>query len=169
LTDNTWEEESNVYSETAINKFVSTCAKQYHKRPSKSILKSQQKLLLHNTYDPDTNTYFKPRTQPNIAPATTTTKVISTTTTTSLNTLASSKRASTGIFHQQRRSNKRLKESIECETESVVVSKPLNEIRQGIANLSIETCRAFEKNIEDIKQSVKVGYIYKTHFFIQHY
>lgn len=133
LTDNTWEQESNVYSEKAINKFVTAYAKQYHKRASKALLNNDKKILLQNTYDPDTNTYFKSRALPKVAslnPITTTTKAFSTATTTSITTLASSsKRASIEIIHQQRRSNKRLKESIESETESVLVSKPLNKVR----------------------------------------
>jgi hypothetical protein len=66
ITDNTWEEEANVFSDDAINKFYND----YHKlsninlRDAKEL--SKQPHLLHDSYDPDSKT-FTPTTAKSLA------------------------------------------------------------------------------------------------------
>ncbi|KAI9470479.1 MAG: hypothetical protein EXX96DRAFT_584475 [Benjaminiella poitrasii] len=58
LTENTWEEEVNIISEETIDTFITTYKEQNNIRSNTNINNLQKKLLLTNTYDPDTNAYI---------------------------------------------------------------------------------------------------------------
>ncbi|KAG2235423.1 hypothetical protein INT48_005773 [Thamnidium elegans] len=125
LKDNTWEEESNVYSSSAIDNFLTAMKKQMRGKVT-SLATTKKKLLLRNTFDPDTGNYY-----PNTTAAQKTSRI---------------------------EANKRTREFIETETESVTVSKPIKEARVGIEKLSLNSLTDFEAKVEQIKKSIKVQY-----------
>ncbi|CEJ01139.1 hypothetical protein RMCBS344292_15175 [Rhizopus microsporus] len=55
--DNTWEREENVYSSSSISAFIEDYCRQSHCRKD-SILYMNKKILLYNTYDPDTKEFY---------------------------------------------------------------------------------------------------------------
>ncbi|RCI00067.1 hypothetical protein CU097_002558 [Rhizopus azygosporus] len=57
LKDNTWEREDNVYSSSSISAFIEDYCRQSHCRKD-SILYMNKKVLLYNTYDPDTKEFY---------------------------------------------------------------------------------------------------------------
>lgn len=103
MTDNTWEDENNVYSTDAIKEFKAV-SKQQFKKSTKNPL-TAKKVLLHNTFDPDTRQYTK-------------------------NTKKT-------IVKKQVIVQKRQRDLIETETESVTVSKPIKEVLNLILFFSI--------------------------------
>lgn len=57
MKDNTWEREDNVYSSSSISAFIEDYCRQSHCRKD-SILYMNKKVLLYNTYDPDTKEFY---------------------------------------------------------------------------------------------------------------
>ncbi|KAG2193130.1 hypothetical protein INT47_006430 [Mucor saturninus] len=128
LKDNTWEDESNVFSTEAIKEYKTASKRQ--NKSSRNPLASK-KALLHNTFDPDTGTYTKKMSRPTII-----------------------KKAETVVVQTQ----KRQRDLIETETESVTVSKPVKEARIGMENLSLESKSIFDQKMDLVRQSVPVKY-----------
>lgn len=101
LTENTWEEEGNVYSEKTIQDFVTA----YKRQNRCKNLPTHKKMLLNNTYDPDTQLYYKP-----------------------LKSLVRAVKTVTKTTTTVESSKKRARDLIEAETELVTISKPLKEV-----------------------------------------
>ncbi|KAI8357824.1 hypothetical protein BD560DRAFT_406273 [Blakeslea trispora] len=143
LKDNTWEQENNVYSEKAIKTFLSA-----YEAESKSLVKptkvSSKKILLSNTYDPDTDCYYQPKSKSkSVLKVKTTGRSL----------------VSTALVTRK----KRARENIESETESVLVSKPSKEVRQEMEVIISEAEKSFATTVNDTKDSVEVKHpIVKT-------
>jgi hypothetical protein len=155
LTDNTWEEQSNIHSKDTINAFIQAYKRQSKAKKS-SILSSTKKMLLKNTFDPDTQSYFPPPKAPVakktgaakevIAAASASIIVTSTTTSAQQQTLVLGSSSNNNISSNHLKlsshknhhtistttttttTKKRARELIESETESVLVSKPVKEV-----------------------------------------
>ena len=108
MKDNTWEQENNVYSEKAIKTFLNA-----YDIESKTFIKppktSSRKILLSNTYDPDTDCYYQPKSKSR-----------------SLLKMKTAGRSVISAALVTRK--KRTREVIESETETVLMSKPSKEV-----------------------------------------
>ncbi|KAI8367857.1 hypothetical protein EDC96DRAFT_506313 [Choanephora cucurbitarum] len=143
LKDNTWEQENNVYSEKAIKTFLNA-----YDIESKAFVKPQKmpprKILLSNTYDPDTDCYYQPKSKSR--------------------SLLKVKATGRGVISAALVTRKkRTREVIESETETVLMSKPSKEIRHEIEVVMSEAEKAFVATVNDTKRSVEVKHpIVKT-------
>lgn len=169
--DNTWEAQDNVHSKETIDAFVAAYKRQARPPKSNRVLNIKTKILLKDTYDPDTQTYYEKaqvakktlngsaalavaQAQAAQAAATQRNNTVAATQTTHLKqslvsalqnnknlvttnnikshhnnhnttTLTTTKSTTTKTKNS---SKKRVRELIESETESVLVSKPLKEV-----------------------------------------
>ncbi|KAI8641720.1 hypothetical protein BD408DRAFT_417809 [Parasitella parasitica] len=159
ITENTWEQEHNVYSLPAISRFYVAYRKEKHLSKNFDLSSLEKKLLLCNSFDPDTQTHT-PTTNASsdlVQTSITSTTTTTTTTTTIASQISSSKKTTKLIINPPSRPKKRSRASLESETNSVIVAKPVK-MRNGKDKLPKKTVQAFESLMDTIKASVENKY-----------
>ncbi|CEP19018.1 hypothetical protein [Parasitella parasitica] len=154
LTENTWEQEHNVYSLPAINRFYVTYRREKHLGKNFDLSDPDKKLLLYNSFDPDTQKHTPTRRTTSDVVQTSITSTTTTTTTTIASKISSSKKTTKLIINPPNRPKKRSRTSLESETNSVMVAKPVK-MRNAKDKLPKKTIQAFENLMNTIKASVE--------------
>ncbi|KAL0145814.1 histone H3 methyltransferase Clr4 [Mucor lusitanicus] len=166
LNENTWEQEHNVYSEQAIKDFYNTYRREKHLAKNFDLDSLESKLLLINSYDPDTQLYTStklPAIKSSVTSTKTTTTTTTTTTTANSKAIASKvssskKTTTTKLFlnppQPPKAGKKRSRASLESETNSVMVAKPVK-MKNDKEKVPKDQLEVFEQTIKTVKRSVE--------------
>lgn len=119
----------------AISRFYNTYRKEKHLNKDFDLNNLEKKLLLLNSFDPDSQSFTPTKKGPNEILQTSVTSALSTSTTTTTTTttttsaiaskISSSKKTTKLILNPPSRPKKRSRSSLESETNSVLVAKPV--------------------------------------------
>ncbi|KAG1112178.1 hypothetical protein G6F42_014815 [Rhizopus arrhizus] len=141
--------------------FYNTYRKEKHLAKNFDLDRLEKKLLLLNSFDPDTKLYTstKSSTAGTVKASVTSTKTTTTTTTTTTTAIqskiSSSKKTTTKLFlNPPSRPKKRNRASLESETNSVMVAKPVK-MKSGKERVPKKTFEAFENTMNTVKGSVQ--------------
>ncbi|KAG0741974.1 hypothetical protein G6F57_010015 [Rhizopus arrhizus] len=127
LVENTWERENNVYSPHSISKFIEDYCKESRCRRD-LVPYINRKILLQNTYDPDTKQHYKPIK--NVEQITTVTT--------------------------DAKDKKRVRDTPDCELENS--SRAVQDIRKSFRPLLLDAPKEFQDTFNFVINSVKINF-----------